>query len=424
MKSFLHYLVIIILFTITNNSFSQNCGAPSTGFIPINDLGSGTYNGWTGGIYPGGSNYIPPVHKSAGLQMASQIQCLDANGNPDPINGKIVWLSIGMSNTTQETQQFIPIANAFSGKNPKVTLVDGAVGAMPASYISTPSHANYASYWSTVATRLSNAGVTANQVEVIWLKQTNGVGTIPVQEFYDSLVVQYKRIMHEVKTRFPNVKICYFSSRISARYANVTLNPEPHSYWTGWAIKKVIEDQINGDVALQFSGTGTNSPWIAWGSYMWSDGSTPQTTNPNVFWNCSTDFTSDGTHPSTTGAIKVANLWLDFLSTDSTATPWFMGTGCNLSTGIVESNASKTINAFPNPSTGDFTIQLPQKYSGKFQIDIYNSLGQKIFNEMRAISTTQKNIQIHQPNLTEGAYFIQLTQGNEHFSEKIIITNK
>jgi len=43
---------------------------------------------------------------------------------------------------------------------------------------------------------------------------------------------------------------------------------------------------------------------------------------------------------------------------------------------------------------------------------------------MRAISTTQKNIQIHQPNLTEGAYFIQLTQGNEHFSEKIIITNK
>jgi len=330
MKKLLLFSCYCLIATVV---YSQNCGAPSTGLIPINDLGSGTYNGWTGGLYPGGSNYIPAVHKLAGLQMASQIQCLDANGNADPINGKIVWLSIGMSNTTLETQQFIPIANAFSGKNPKLTLVDGAVGAMPASYISTPSNINYATYWSTVATRLSNAGVTANQVEVIWLKEANPVGTVPVQEYYDSLVVQYKRIMHEVKTRFPNVKICYFSSRISARYATSTLNPEPHSYWTGWAIKKVIEDQINGDVALQFSGTGTNAPWMAWGSYMWSDGSTPQTTNPNVFWVCPTDFnTSDGTHPSTTGAIKVANLWLNFLSTDSTATPWFMGAGCNLST--------------------------------------------------------------------------------------------
>ncbi|MDZ4667477.1 MAG: T9SS type A sorting domain-containing protein [bacterium] len=417
-------LLLLCFCLIATFSYSQNCGAPSTGFTPINDLGLETFNGSTGGLYPGGSNFIPTNHKLAGLQMASQIQCLDTNGKADPINGKIVWLSIGLSNTTLETQQFIPIANSFTGKNPKLSLVDGAVGAMSASYISTPSNINYATYWNTVAMRLKNAGVTANQVEVIWLKEANPAGTVPVKEYYDSLVVQYKRIMHEVKNRFPNVKICYFSSRISARYATSTLNPEPHAYYTGWAIKKVIEDQINGDVQLQFTGATPNSPWMAWGSYMWSDGSNPQKTNPNVFWTCSTDFnTSDGTHPSTIGAIKVANLWLTFLSTDSTSTPWFMGAGCNTSTGKIETNSNKAIKVYPNPSRGDFTIQLHERHIGELKIVIYNSLGEKIFNETRVITSAHQNIQIHLLNLTEGTYFIQLIQGDEQIREKIIISN-
>ena len=94
--------------------FSQsNCSAPTTGFTSINDLGTGISpeTGLMGGLYPNGSNFLPSAHKNAGLQMASQVQCLDTNGNPDVVNGKIVWLSIGMSNTTQESQQFIQQAN-------------------------------------------------------------------------------------------------------------------------------------------------------------------------------------------------------------------------------------------------------------------------------------------------------------------------
>jgi|GEM_PF-1697535 len=314
-------------------AYTQNCGAPPTGLVPISDLGTGMFNGWMGGLYPNGANAMPAAHKTAGMQMVSQVQCLNASGNPDPINGKVVWLSIGMSNTTQETQQFIPLANAFPGKNPKLTLVDGAVGAMPASTISTPGSPNYTSYWNTVNTRLSNAGVSANQVQVIWFKEANPVGNTPVQEYYDSLVVQMKRIMNELKTRFPTIKLCYFSSRISARYATSTLNPEPHAYWTGWAMKKVIADQIAGDPQLQFSGPNAKSPWLAWSVYLWSDGSTPQASNPNVFWTCPTDFnTSDGTHPSTVGAQKVASLLLQFFSTDATATPWFTGASCSAPT--------------------------------------------------------------------------------------------
>jgi hypothetical protein len=110
------------------------CTAPSSGFTPINDLKTGTFNGWTGGLYPNGSNYIPSAHKTAGMNIASsQIIPRDASGNQDVVNGKIVWLSIGMSNTTAETQQFISLANAYPNKNPKLVFVDGAVGGMTAS---------------------------------------------------------------------------------------------------------------------------------------------------------------------------------------------------------------------------------------------------------------------------------------------------
>ncbi|OFY38805.1 MAG: hypothetical protein A2X18_09040 [Bacteroidetes bacterium GWF2_40_14] len=308
----------------------SGCSAASTGFTPLNDLGTGTFTNawgdkWKGGLYPNGSNFIPPAHKAIGIQLANQVLGLNAEGNPDAINGKIVWLSIGMSNATQETQQFIPLAKAFLNKNSMLTFVDGAVGGMTATYISTVTYPNYTTYWNTVANRLSTAGVTAKQVQIIWLKEANAAGTTPVKQYYDSLTVQFKRIMHELKNRFPNVKQCYIASRISARYATTTLNPEPYSYYTGWAVKKVIEEQINGDSQLTYSGTNAKSPWLAWGIYLWSDGSTPQITNPNVFWNCQTDLNaSDGTHPSATGAKKVGNLLVTFFSTDSTSTPWFL----------------------------------------------------------------------------------------------------
>src|ERR1051326_8947711 len=87
---------------------TPDCNANPTGFTPINDLGSGTWiNTWNGasmqgGLYPGGSNFIPASHKAAGLNLISQIQPLDTAGNRS-VNGKIVLLSIGLSNTNIES---------------------------------------------------------------------------------------------------------------------------------------------------------------------------------------------------------------------------------------------------------------------------------------------------------------------------------
>lgn len=171
MKNIIYHVVFNFLLIVYTNA-QPNCNALSSGFIPINDLGQGSFTNdwkevWTGGLYPNGYNAIPYTHKLNGLQKSFEIQCVDKNGNPDPINGKIVWLSIGMSNCTQETQQFLPQANSFIGKNPKLILVDGAQGGQTAQVISSPWNSGYNNFWTTVGNRLSNAGVNENQVQVI-----------------------------------------------------------------------------------------------------------------------------------------------------------------------------------------------------------------------------------------------------------------
>lgn len=416
MKTLKFFTAFLLLFA--GKILAQpNCSAPSTGFTPINDLGTGIspVTGLMGGLYPNGSNFLPSAHKTSGLQMASQVQCLDTSGNPDAVNGKIVWLSIGMSNNTQETQQFIPLANAFAGKNPNLTLVDGAQGGQTAEIISSPWNSGYANFWTTVGMRLATAGVTANQVQVIWLKDANSAAASPpAQTYYDSLVVQFKRIANELKTRFPNVKLCYMASRISARYATTTLNPEPYSYWTGWAVKKVIEDQINGDTQLSYSGSGAKSPWLSWGIYMWSDGSTPQSTNPNIFFTCPADYQNDGTHPSIAGAQKVGGLLLNFFSTDSTTTPWFLGTGCN-ATGIEKENADNILHIYPNPFSSQTVLQT-DKFFNKATLTVYNQYGQQV-KEIKNISG--QTITLSRGILPNGLYFLRLTQDN-----KVVMTEK
>jgi hypothetical protein len=41
-------------------------------------------------------------------------------------------------------------------------------------------------------------------------------------------------------------------------------------------------------------------------------------------WACSDLRSNDLTHPSDSGSLKVANLLLDFVRTDSTAREWFL----------------------------------------------------------------------------------------------------
>src|SRR4029453_5306690 len=158
-------LTVWLLF-FSSGIHAADCTGTSTGFIPLVDLGAGTYQGYPGGLYPDASNSWPPSHDSA-LNRSGRGMLLNSLGLPDAAAGKIVLMSVGMSNTTQEFSAFIPLANADPVKNSRLVIVDAAQGGQDAAIISNPN----AAYWTHVDQKLSNASVTPLQVEAVWLKE-------------------------------------------------------------------------------------------------------------------------------------------------------------------------------------------------------------------------------------------------------------
>src|SRR5688572_33040312 len=67
---------------------------PDTAMIALPDLGARTYRGFTGGLYPNGSNQVPAAHATRGLAQARLVRPLDTQGRPSA-TGKYVLLSIG-----------------------------------------------------------------------------------------------------------------------------------------------------------------------------------------------------------------------------------------------------------------------------------------------------------------------------------------
>src|SRR5438876_872791 len=54
-----------------------NCARTSTGFTPLMDLGTGTFQGYEGGLYAGGSNTPPAAYQQVGITHTQAIQPLD-----------------------------------------------------------------------------------------------------------------------------------------------------------------------------------------------------------------------------------------------------------------------------------------------------------------------------------------------------------
>lgn len=303
---------------------AANCSNTSTGLIPLTQLGAGTYQGFQGGLYPAGSNSLPPAHEAAGIRQSFLIRPRDAKGLPRP-HGKIVLLSIGMSNTTQEFSVFRAMANADPQKSEKVLIVDGAQGGMSADRIYDLNTSTAQQFWQTVEQRLAQSGANARQVQVVWLKQAdaNPLLTFPADAL--KLKSELAAIARILKQKYPNLRAIYLSSRIYAGYSeSPATRGEPVSYQTGFAVKWLIEDQTNGAAELNFDPRRgeVKAPWLAWGPYLWADGTTPR--SDGLTYICS-DFQSDGYHPAPNGAReKVATQLLNFFKTDPIAKRWFV----------------------------------------------------------------------------------------------------
>ncbi len=290
---------------------------------PLNELGKGEYRGFVGGFYPNGENSRPTAHEAAGLKIAGQVRPLNERGQPDP-NGKIVLLSVGMSNTSQSSQGFQGWLRQAEGLNPLMQFVNGAQGGMTAAAIQDPMDGRTGTrYWEEVDRRLQMAGVSREQVQAVWIKQADGGPQGGFPRYAQNLQAELKRIVQVLHDRFPNVKLCYLSSRTYGGFATTNLNPEPYAYESGFAVKWLIEEQLKGDAALNYDSSkgAVKAPWLSWGPYLWANGATKRT---DGFSYERGDFIDDGTHQSFDGQRKVGKLMIDFFRSDSTTKSWFL----------------------------------------------------------------------------------------------------
>ncbi|MBM4083912.1 MAG: hypothetical protein FJ272_03900, partial [Planctomycetes bacterium] len=100
----------------------------SVGLVPLCDLtGDERYKGEDGGLYGHGQNSPPEAHRRAAEAELARIQPLNAQGQPAK-DGKVVLVSISMSNATQEFSVFKRLADADPQKSPLLTIVDCAQG--------------------------------------------------------------------------------------------------------------------------------------------------------------------------------------------------------------------------------------------------------------------------------------------------------
>ena len=143
-------LLLIVTFLL-QDVYSQNCSNTSVGLTPVNDLGTGYYRSYQGGLYPDGLNTRPQTHNSAGLNFAEKIVPRDTAGNYNPSTGKIVLLSVGMSNCSQEFLEFMSMVNGASYLNPKLVIVNGAQGGQTIDIINNPN----AAFWTVITQRLN-----------------------------------------------------------------------------------------------------------------------------------------------------------------------------------------------------------------------------------------------------------------------------
>lgn len=315
-------------------------GRADTTKVPLNDLVAGCYLQYQGGLYPGGTNALSGAHLTAGVAAAAQIAPLDVNGQPSP-SGRYVLVSVGMSNTTQEfcsdgglpascqSTSFMAQAAADAAVNhTTLTIVNGALGGRAApSWVSDTS----AEYNRIRDTWLTPLGLSEKQVQIAWVKVANPgpLASLP-RPNSDAFVLesQIGQIARALKTRYPNLRQMFLTSRIYAGFATTTLNPEPYAYQSAFSVKWAIESQMSqmsggaGDARtgdLRYN--ASVAPWMAWGPYPWAAGTKPR--SDGVTWLAS-DFAADGTHPATVARQKVGAMLLSFFKTSPATNCWFL----------------------------------------------------------------------------------------------------
>lgn len=411
-----YFVIFLIMSASLTASAQRNCDLDSSGLIPINDLGASQYRGYTGGLYPDGSNQRSGTHFDGAIAQSKLITPLSPGGMPDA-NGKIVMIGVGASNPRTEFNAFIERVDTFSAKRSPLFVVNTCIGGQGIQKMNNTAD----NYWKQAEHTLDSLGPTPEQVQIAWIETDN---TQTADTAFPSaplgLVNDYLTLLKTLRTLYPNLKICYLTARGYSGYVDPTGADVgkgllfPRDYYNGWTIKWLIENQIANKSGYAYSGASAEIPFITWGSYQWADGKNKR--SDGLYWDCMIDIGPDGLHLTSAGEQKSgAMIFSDFLK-DTTASYWLSEKQTPLA--VEENSANNVLAVYPNPVSNELKINYSSTENENTIVALYDLQG-RVMREATGFSNNEISWDVS--SLTEGSYILKLTTTKESNSRLITI---
>jgi PKD repeat protein len=91
-----------------------------------------------------------------------------------------------------------------------------------------------------------------------------------------------------------------------------------------------------------------------------------------------------------------------------------------VTTSIVENSSSSSIRVFPNPTSGDFTIEFNQSKKQHCTLEIFNALGEVVYSDESKNPSNNLTQNFHL-NEKAGIYFVRISDGENKYIQKLII---
>jgi hypothetical protein len=92
-----------------------------------------------------------------------------------------------------------------------------------------------------------------------------------------------------------------------------------------------------------------------------------------------------------------------------------------LNVGVEENVADQRLRVFPNPTEGLLNVQFDAPQSGKAQIEVFNVLGERVFEATRATAAGTQREVIDMSTHSGGIYFVNITADGVRASRKVTL---
>ena len=211
-------------FKTSANNQSNIAGITTVANIPLNDLGTETYKGYVGGLYPNGLNNPTGTYAVDLYKICRSITPLDTFGNPNK-NGNILFVSLGWSTcgNNMRALQAKTVGNPLT--NPKLLIVtlNSGRGLGRLNDVANPND----NYWNLVTSQIEGANTSYRQVQIIYLEteDSTNIRSFPGRPLH--VKNELESCFRVFKEKFPNVKLVYLLARTTTFGEQHIFNTEP-----------------------------------------------------------------------------------------------------------------------------------------------------------------------------------------------------